>query len=408
MTHSFSQADQLVFRTVKMDQPLHQRVVDHALRYRSVFAGCADLSTQDIEVAVRKLLDSNIIQLVDLKAIADIETYLGQQECTWPIFGLPQLGSLDVTASGTERWKDAFTPSEDPLNQHWSVVLERLIAFYGRTENAIRRVLAAASITGSESLCGPTPIGEWTLVSWETNPHGHVVYVSKHNPNLVAQRRPILTNTHCHQDLGHYLFEDFARMLLAWLQFDGRARDTGSSSAEEAVCLALVSGAFGCRNLSREGVNERLRPILREVFGTAMSQPNSLVGRLMQMGLIGVAKVNDEERLDTKSPDVIRLVRRSIPGVTIILKPDGVRELRSLQNRTGCKWDDYVVGESEVEETRLEYFLTRSDAASAANRIREQSAACIASDVEPIGRWCANWWDIKPFGFRMRVNSLFG
>ncbi|VTS04856.1 hypothetical protein [Tuwongella immobilis] len=409
---SFSQAERLVLRTVELLSPTHWSVVDHALEYRTVFTGYKEISEVEIIHVVGSLLERGLIQIIDQRAITEIQSLLLQQNCHGPIFGFPQTGCLDFTLSGAEQWRMAESSNATP-NPNWSVSTERHVKYYCMTLEATRRLASVTDHSDQISVCGRTPIGRWRLVTWEDYLHGYVMDFVEINSNLLPAPQSTLSRSCDFLRIGDWLFFDFAKILAGKLLFGSPEADHENLqfSAEEGVCLALVSGLFGFGNATKDSVERGLHQVFRNATARSPVQVRGVVDQLISRGMIVVAANDGDKsprRLPVNASSEINLVSNSIDNESLILSSNGISALRAIRQTywRNDGWNDYVLGERLVEESRLEYYLTHSGAVHAARAYEKAAVKSYVSEIEMIETWCPYWWDIYPQGFRFRVRSI--
>jgi hypothetical protein len=405
-----SAADQLVLQTIELCSPSHWSIIERALAYRSIFARFGEVSDGDVKASIISLLESEIIQLVDENALSNIHAVLVREKCHGPIFGLPQIGSFDFTLSGAAQWAQERDQNRQASNERWTVLLERQNRYYCVTNAAITRITAACDQCNQRQLCDPIPTSKWRVVEWEHYAEGFILDFIEHNSDLVPRRMGGYSRRFSPLQVSDLLFFDFTSAFLGKFRFGTiqASRVMPHISDAEFVCLTLVSGLFGTQPVLKECVVSSLQQVFAGApIGNAIG-PIQVVDGLIDKNMIGIARtIRPGSAAPRDELQGIKDTAMPTGDDCVVLTTNGVNELLSFRQHHSKRngWSDYVVAEQIIEESNLEYFVDSSAALAAAAHYANASEKHLVSEVEPIGKWCVNWWDVRDTGFRFKVRS---
>lgn len=163
-----------------------------ALESEHWFGRLPGASKSECEEALTSLLSKELLQVVDMSALARIEANLVANPARSP-YGLPQAGEVDFTPDGGRLWQkldsEVFDSPElarwcgfGELNEEDGTFRSEYV---GESEHVVRKSVAsylAGATSEVISINGPVPIGAWRGYCWDV--------IHQHGYRMVIIERP--------------------------------------------------------------------------------------------------------------------------------------------------------------------------------------------------------------------------
>jgi len=393
-TQTLSDIERFVFRVIELSSPHPKTLVDQVLKYQAALLGPPPFSEERIILAGRLLFERELIQITTLESLKRVRDFLQKHECGLPIFGFPEVGHLDVTELGTRQMHEKTSRGVASNQGYWAVCYGRHIRYFSVTALAIQRLKTYASLRGQTIVCGPTEIGPWKLNSAMSFQMGFALDIFDRNAALMEESQPTIAESFS-RELGDSIFAEFASVYLGISMM--RPQET-LRSIEQFICIAMISGQFGVSGLIRKTAERCLARTSELLRLPSPQAPSEVIADLEATGIIDIAS-----NVFTEIPPSSEAVQELGPNC-LVLTGEGIKELDAIKkafDSTG-HWHNYVVGESILEESLLHYFESHAEAVDQVQRLRNGPNTVLVSEIENIGKWCPNWWEVKSQGFRFK------
>jgi len=123
------------------------------------------------QAALDACLAKGWLQVIDERALAEIQTTLRADGCLGPVYGLPDLGGVDFTAAGAERWLHFNAYSDfgySPRPFSYTDVVHSQTAHYFTSHAGAADYLEKYVDPETTTIHGPVAIGPWRADWWLT------------------------------------------------------------------------------------------------------------------------------------------------------------------------------------------------------------------------------------------------
>lgn len=379
---------------------------------------------EQCRAALTICFDKDWLQIIDESALAKIADYIRANHLLGPIYGLPQLGTVDFTSTGAALWQQivSHNSNDRPPFAYTDVVHEKSSRYFRTKANAIAEIDLVRADDDFATVSEPIPIGPWRAQWWRRFPTGYRVEIEE-------RRKWQGCSSRCDEDCHLFWSPErhdqlLLREVLAHYEI---------TVVEWRILQAMERGPrlFGERDFSSfvGFVDQESDGIITD------TECRSGLENCLQSGWLRVlddnAISNTRELLASDSavlavPKTARLEPDVLCNHFVTDRSDGVSELElhPTQGRAGeidftpvgaalyrmicrewlgrdCENDLYVSNCYYREEHR--YCEKEIGLRWIAEGYMAEGFDVHVRQVVPIGPWCVYWWKRYPAGYRMEL-----
>ncbi|WP_157470006.1 hypothetical protein [Gemmata sp. SH-PL17] len=377
----------------------------------------------ECRVALTNCLAKGWLQVIDEPARKRIVSELQRGGVLGPVYGHPNVGSVDFTDSGAGLWRRLVERCwpEKGLSDYTDVVHEKTAQYFRTEAAAIAAIEEIRSGDDVVAVTGPAPVGSWRVQWWRRFPEGYRIDFEEQRR---WQGRGSGGET-CYLDrsvqsgdpnqLQHVL--DCRNIALAeWLLLQSMESGCFRNSAVNLARDAAKSGNryFGVTvsdEQCREGLEACLRyGWLRVVDQIATDEVRTLLGAdSAHLALPRTAENRPQECCYTFDPlRHDKLVPKPFPATywlgRIDFSPAGAALYRTISSEwLGGDWEDALLVSRGYYWEEHRYCAAKEGFEGVIEKHIAEGTRVLANRVVSIGPWCARWWDRFPAGFRLEL-----
>jgi hypothetical protein len=385
---------------------------------RAVMEDYSEDGTRVTEEACRDALAACFakgwLRVIDAAALAKIAEELAEGQFLGPIYGLPQVGDVDFTASGAQLFQRRFALCRsadlelhrrlfphsglltEPPTAYADVVRNKTFKYFKTKAAAFAAMEEARTEYDFVSASGPDPIGPWRVQWWRLFPEGYRIDIdqrrqwqgrgsgggedcfmdySSKKPD--SQRLRHILDRH-HLKPAHWVL--FAAMERNWYMRSMPRLPVWVSESAEKSCGMAVSEEE-CRAALQGCLHDGW---LRVVDGEAVDQVNALLQ-------------NEPGSMPVPSVTHCKLEH-------VDFTPRGAVLYRMLAATwLGPNWEDGLHVHKEHYWEEHHYCESVAGFRRIVKEREERGNTVLASRIVPLGPWCINWWDRFPSGYRLEL-----
>jgi hypothetical protein len=367
------------------------------------YSGGDPVTEEECRVALSSCLAKGWLRVVDEAALREITDELREGGVLGPVYGLPQVGGVDLTRRAASllwpRVQDKQRPDRRTPAFAYTDVVHRKTAHYFRTRAAAHAEMEVIRGNWSdiiETFTGPVPTGPWRVQWWRRLPQGYRIDVEErmHWRGFAGfSAEPYLNRPVRKRPMSRRLQDSLNRHnvnLGEWLILSGLDRDAAASPG----------------SLPREVVENA-----REVFGITTSEPECRAAlysclRNHWVWVIDEAAANRVFSLLGQDAAIKPLLQPpGLPLGAVDLTPGGAALYQMVAAECfGPDWDAEV-SVSRDYYIKVHFYCETEEGLQARLQSLPRGGVPVlsTSPIVPLGPWCVAWWQRYPSGYMVEV-----